>query len=402
MTTVAESVARPPTSLGAIAWTRKNFFSTWYNSLLTFLAVAFLVFVLRGVLTWVFVTADWRAVTSNLKLLTVGQYTADQVWRVGLGVLMVSFLFGLSWGVWGGVIRTFALALGGGLGALALLPVGTDPLALDLRLWLLANVPLMGVGFLMGRAGLISRRRLLLAWLLSFGLSLLLLRGLQGMDPLPPVRTDLWGGLLLTFLLALVGIVASFPLGVLLALGRRSSLPVVSIFSTLFIELVRGVPLVSILFMASLIFPLFLPEGIRIDRVVRALLGITLFSAAYMAENVRGGLQAIPQGQIEAANALGLSGPLVTLLIVLPQALRAVIPAIVGQFISLFKDTTLVVIVGLNEILGMGKSILQGNVEFLGRQVEVYLFIAVVFWIFTYSMSYASRRLEKALGVGER
>ncbi len=195
---------------------------------------------------------------------------------------------------------------------------------------------------------------------------------------------------------------ASFPLGVLLALGRRSNLPVLKGLCVLFIELVRGVPVVSLLFMAQVIVPLFLPEDLRLDRVMRALFAITLFSAAYMAENVRGGLQSVPQGQVEAARALGLGGPHTMLFIVLPQALRAIIPAIVGQFISLFKDTSLVVTVGLLDVLGIGKSIVLGNVEWVGSQSEVYIFIALLFWVFTYSMSYASRKLETALGVGER
>ena len=175
---------------------------------------------------------------------------------------------------------------------------------------------------------------------------------------------------MLTFLLALVGIVASFPLGVLLALGRRSDLPVLKGLCVLFIELVRGVPLVSLLFMTQVIVPLFLPEDLRVDRVLRALFAITLFSSAYMAENVRGGLQSVPQGQVEAARALGLGGAHTMLFIVLPQALRAVIPAIVGQFISLFKDTSLVVTVGLLDVLGIGKSIVLGNVEWVGSQRE--------------------------------
>jgi general L-amino acid transport system permease protein len=189
---------------------------------------------------------------------------------------------------------------------------------------------------------------------------------------------------------------------VLLALGRQSSLPVVKVFCTLFIELVRGVPLVTILFMFSLILPLFLPENVRIDRVLRAMLAMTFFAAAYMAENVRGGLQSIPKGQIEAAKAVGLSGFHTMLLIVLPQALRAVIPAIVGQFIALFMDTTLAIIVGLVELLAVGKAVLNSNVQWLLLDKEVYVFIAVVFWVFTFSMSYASRRLERSLGVGER
>ena len=208
--------------------------------------------------------------------------------------------------------------------------------------------------------------------------------------------------MLLTFLLALMGIVASFPLGILLALGRRSNLPVVKVFSVLFIEIVRGVPLVTLLFMTQVVMPLFLPEGTSVDRMLRALLAITLFSSAYMAENVRGGLQSVAVGQVEAGKALGLGGFYIMLLVVLPQALRAVIPAIVGQFISLFKDTSLVVTVGLLDVLGIGKSILLGNVEWIGSQAEVYIFIGFVYWLFTYSMSYASRRVEENLGVGRR
>ncbi|MCP4515002.1 MAG: amino acid ABC transporter permease, partial [Delftia sp.] len=181
--------------------------------------------------------------------------------------------------------------------------------------------------------------------------------------------------LLLTFLLALIGIVASFPIGLLLALGRRSSLPVVKAFCALFIAMVRGVPLVTILFLSSIILRLFLPEGVRIDRVLRAMIGMTLFAAAYMAENVRGGLQAIPRGQIDAARAVGLSNFQTMSFIVLPQALRLVIPAIVGQFIALFMDTTLAVIVNLLELLGMGRSVLESKVEWKLLNMEMFLFV---------------------------
>jgi len=215
------------------------------------------------------------------------------------------------------------------------------------------------------------------------------------------VSTNEWGGLLLTFVLAIVGIALSFPFGVLLALGRRSDLPAIRLLSTAYIEIVRGVPLVTILFMASIMLPLFLPGEIRIDRVLRALGGITLFSAAYVAENVRGGLQAIPQGQIEASNAIGLNVLQRNLHIVLPQALRAVIPANVGLFISLLKDTTLVAIVGLLELLGIGRAVLA-QPQWFGAQMEVYVFIAIVFFILCYTMSQASYRLEAQLGVGKR
>jgi len=238
-------------------------------------------------------------------------------------------------------------------------------------------------------------------WLLYFPFVLLIVRGFGSIPAVPRVETSLWGGLLLTFLLAVVGILFSSPIGVLLALGRRSRLPAIRVFATLYIELIRGVPLVTVLYMASIMLPLFLPEQIRVDRVVRAMVGFVLFIAAYVAEDVRGGLQAVPRGQYEAAEALGLPGPLVMGLIVLPQALRAVIPSLVGQFISLFKDTSLVAIIGLFDLLNIGQSVLA-NPDFLGLHREVYVFAAAIYWVFSYTMSYAARRLEKALGVGER
>jgi general L-amino acid transport system permease protein len=188
---------------------------------------------------------------------------------------------------------------------------------------------------------------------------------------------------------------------VILALGRRSELPALRWLSTGYIELIRGVPLVTILFMADIILPLFLPGEWRLDRIARAMGGITLFSAAYVAENVRGGLQAIPSGQIEAARALGLSGLQTNTQIVLPQALRSVIPANVGLFISLLKDTSLVSIIGLTELVGIGNAVLAQSESF-GASMEVYAFVAVVFFILCYAMSQASYRLERALGVGSR
>jgi general L-amino acid transport system permease protein len=237
-----------------------------------------------------------------------------------------------------------------------------------------------------------------IGWLLSIPLTFVLVSGL---GPLPEVRSTVWGGLLLTLLLAAVGIVLSFPLGVLLALGRRSGLPAVRLLSTAYIEIIRGVPLVTILFMADIMLPLLLPGELRIDRVARAMGGITLFSAAYVAENVRGGLQAIPDGQYEAAHALGLGSLPTNLFVVLPQALRSVIPANVGLFISLLKDTTLVTIVGLLELLGIGRAILA-QPESLGAHLEVYVFVAVVFFVLCYAMSQASYRLERAMGLGSR
>ena len=213
---------------------------------------------------------------------------------------------------------------------------------------------------------------------------------------LPEVGKTLWNGVLLTLMMAIAGIGLSFPLGVLLALGRRSELPVIKIVSTLYIEIVRGLPLIGILFSVQVLLPLILPNYLEIDSVTRAIAGLTLFSAAYLAENVRGGLQALPAGQTEAAKALGLPWIYTLILIVLPQALRAVIPAIVGQFIGLFKDTSLLSLVGLFELTGMARSVLS-QPDYIGRYAEVYAFIAIVYWVFCTLMAWGSSKIEARL-----
>ncbi|MCC6799726.1 MAG: amino acid ABC transporter permease [Anaerolineae bacterium] len=238
------------------------------------------------------------------------------------------------------------------------------------------------------------RRAAIVGWALAGPVILVILYGVKGSHTLPMVPTSVWGGLLLTILLTLVGITASFPLGVALALGRRSSLPVIKWTCTLFIEVIRGVPLITILFMAKLIVPFFWSELSDLDLTVRMMIGLTLFSAAYLAENVRGGLQIVPHGQLEAARALGMNPLLTTTLIVLPQALRAVIPAIVGQFISLFKDTSLVAVVGLFELVGIVDTIVSGQPIYRPYQREAYIFIAIVYFVISYAMSDVSRRLE--------
>ncbi len=401
MTTNPDTILPPQTDAGAIGWVKTNLMNSWYNALFTVVMLVVGILFLQMAIGWAVFSADWSAVTSNLKLFAVGQYPQEELWRVGVVLFMLSSLLGVTWGVWGGVARTFALVAIGGAVAMVILPLSMDDLSIEGRLWIGANAGFIAAGYYLVQTigGAITPKRVIWAWLSSFFIAMVLIRGFQGLPLLPLVGTNQWGGLLLTFNLALVGIVACFPLGVLLALGRRSNLPVISLFSIMFIELVRGVPLITLLFMTQVILPLLLPESIQVDRVLRAFLAITLFSAAYMAENVRGGLQAVSNSQVEAAKALGLSGRHTMVFIVLPQALKAVIPAIVGQFIALFKDTTLVVVVGLLDIVGIGKSIVLGNVEWVSTQREVYLFIAATFWVFTYSMSYASRKLENALGV---
>jgi general L-amino acid transport system permease protein len=223
-----------------------------------------------------------------------------------------------------------------------------------------------------------------------------------GIFGLPRVGTELWGGLLVTLVVASVGIVASFPLGILLALGRRSDLPVVRWASVGYIEFVRGVPLVTVLFMSSVMLPLFLPPDVTIDKLLRALVGVALFSAAYLAEVVRGGLQAIPRGQYEAADALGLGYWQKMGLIVLPQALRLVIPGLVNSMISLFKDTSLVLIIGLFDLLGIVEQSVQADAKWASPQTAAtgYFFAGAIFWLFCFSMSRYSAHLEDRLATG--
>jgi len=393
---------QPPRPPGPLEWVRQNLFNSWFNGILTLVLLALIGWALYGFLSWAILIADWRPVVNYPILYMVGQYPLDQLWRLGLGVLFTSLILGASWRVWGGVMRTMAFTYALFLLAIAFWPSSGGNLTLFMRGALVANLAVVGLGYLVGGFAFVNAGVVLIAWLLDLVITYILIHGVAAIPWLPDIPTGQWGGLLVTLLLAVGGIVISFPIGVALALGRRSSLPVVRFFSTAFIEVVRGVPLIGILFLSSLILPLFLPPNVRIDRLLRALIGMTLFSAAYMAENVRGGLAAVPSGQVEAAKALGLSSFKITTLIVLPQALRAVIPPMVGQFISLFKDTTLASGVAVLELLSVGRSILQSTPEFIGMQMEVFLFIAVVFWIFSYLMSYASLRLEAALGVGKR
>lgn len=211
---------------------------------------------------------------------------------------------------------------------------------------------------------------------------------------LPLVETHFWGGLFLTLVVAGTGMATALPIGILLALGRRSTLPVIKILSVAFIEFVRGVPLVSVLFMASVMFPLFLPENVTFDKLLRALVGIAFFYAAYMAEVIRGGLQAIPKGQFEAAMALGWTYWKMMSLIIIPQTLRLVIPGLANNFLSLLKDTTLVAVIGLLDLLGVAKASMADS-EWLGFTKEAYIFAALVFWVFCFAISRYSVYLEK-------
>lgn len=288
--------------------------------------------------------ADWRVVYENLRYFLLGRLPVGETWRAWLLLLLGAGLF---------------LLVLGRLGAIALGPIR----------------PLSG--------------------------PLLLALSLAALLVLLPVPVNVLSGLLLSLVLSLAAMVLAFPLGLLLALARQSRIPLLRVLALVYIETVRGVPLISVLFLAFVTLPLFLPEGFRPSQFARALAGFVLFTTAYLAENVRGGLQAIPRGQVEAALSLGLSPTQTTLYVVLPQALRSVIPAIVGQFISLFKDTSLVAVIGMLDLLGMAQAILA-NPKYLHLEREVYAFVALLYLFCSGLFSYLGRVVERALGLGVR
>jgi len=355
----AEQVVRPPvTRLGAIGWARANLFNSWFNSILTLVTLWVLLEVVPPLVRWALIDsawlgdsqqcravdgACWSIIPANLRFIVFGFYPRAEQWRplVAMVLLVGLLLYSRNRGHWG---RGLAWTWGIGL-------------------------VVMGV----------------------------LMRG--GVPGLPGVETSQWSGLPLTLLLSVFGMVAAYPLGVMLALGRRSRLPAVKSLSVVYIEMIRGVPLISLLFMSSVMFPLFLPEGVTVNKILRALVAIILFTAAYIAEVVRGGLQAIPNGQYEAADSLGLTYAQQMRLVILPQALKIVIPPTVGILISAFKDTSLVVIIALYDLLNTTKSTLS-NPQWMGFSTEAYIFLALLYFVCCYTMSNYSRRLERELHTG--
>jgi general L-amino acid transport system permease protein len=356
--------AEAPSSLRAVVadWARKNLFNSIPNTILTLL-LAWLLWetvipaTQWGVLNAVWLADDpavcraaqdgacWALIANKYRFILFGLFPYDEQWRPLLAIIL------------------FLVAL-----VVSCVPVFWRP-------WL---------------AGL---------WLFVFvAAALLMWGGILGMSF---VENGRWGGLPLTLILSVVGIVCSFPLAILLALGRRSELPAVRALCVGFIEFVRGVPLISVLFMASVMFPLFLPEGVTIDKLLRAQVGIILFTAAYLAEAVRGGLQAVARGQFEAADALGLSYWKKTGLVILPQALKTSIPALVNQFISMFKDTSLVIIIGLFDLLSTAKAALS-DPPWRPFYVEAYLFAALIYWAFCFFMSRYSQYIERRLETRHR
>jgi general L-amino acid transport system permease protein len=345
-----------------LGWLRRNLFNTPFNSVLSVLLIGLIVMTVGPLLQWAVFNATWWANSKaectaggacwamfrvRWKQYLYGLYPESEQWRVNLAALI------LVAGMVPLFITRFGPKVWWAIGLIVIYPV--------------------------------------VAYYLFYG----------GIFGLPVVETALWGGLFLTLVIALTGIVASLPLGILLALGRRSNLPIIKALCVAFIELVRGVPLITVLFMASVMLPLFLPVGVNFDKLLRALIGVALFSAAYMAEVIRGGLQAIPKGQYEAAAALGLGYWQTTGLIILPQALKLVIPGIVNTFIGLFKDTSLVLIIGLYDLAGISQVVIK-DPAWLGLAAETYLIAGAGFWIFCFAMSRYSMYIERKLDTGHK
>ncbi|MFO7707704.1 MAG: amino acid ABC transporter permease [Desulfobacterales bacterium] len=351
-------VKPPAATVGVLGWVRANLFSTRLNTLLTLLFLLGLWAIGVPFLRWVFVDsvwfvdagvcresagACWSVITKNLRFILFGFFPYELQWRP-LSAMLI--LFGLLFTsqyrrYWG---RLLACGWVAGLAAMGVLMAG-------------------------------------------------------GLFGLQRVESTQWGGLPLTLILAVFALTAAYPLGVALALGRQSRMPAIKLLSVVYIEAIRGVPLISLLFMGSIILPLFLPEGVNLDKIVRAMVAMTLFTAAYIAEVVRGGLQAMPRGQYEAAQSIGLSYYLTMRLIILPQALKIVIPPSVSILISAFKDTSLVVIIALFDLLKTSQTVLS-NPEWMGFSREVYLFVSLLYFLGCFSMANYSRKLEKELSAG--
>ncbi len=401
----------PRTETGVMGWAYANLFNSRFNAALTIAVGAVAALVLWFGLKWVIADADWSVISTIGGRFIIGNYNTDHscpgndcFWRPQVSLLMVTALLGMGWRIAGGsTARRLALAITTVVTLFAFLPYGLDRMGWDVRLLLLANAPALALGWALARYTPLGSGRWLVGLIVAaFLVTLVLLRGVSWIPGLQPVAVSQWGGLTLNLILASAGIGISLPIGIALALGRRSRLPVVKLLCVVFIEVFRGVPLITLLFMSQVLVPLAFPDDFPLDNLLRAGVVITLFSAAYMAENIRGGLQSLHPGQVEAARALGLPGWQTTLLISLPQAIRNVIPAIVGQFIGLFKDTSLVYIISMLDIVAIGRTFIQGNTEYLAHAKELFIFLALAFWVFTYTMSYVSGKVEEHLGVGLR
>ncbi|MBF0233252.1 MAG: amino acid ABC transporter permease [Desulfamplus sp.] len=358
--TFKTNVLKPPvTETGVIGWLKSNLFNTPLNTVLTILILLAFYQLIPPVIKWAFIDsvwfgpssgcqpgegACWAYIPANIRFVIFGLFPAEEQWRGLLAMLIM---------------------------------VGTVVYSGNRDRWKLS---------------------LAYVWIGSIIVVAILLLG--GIFGLAPVESTQWGGLLLTLMLSVVGMTAAYPLGVVLALARRSQMPTIRTIAVVYIEMIRGVPLISMLFMSAVMFPLFLPEGVTINKIFRAQVAIIMFTAAYIAEVVRGGLQAMPKGQYEAAESMGLNYFQMMRLVILPQALKIVIPPTVGILVSAFKDTSLVAIISLYDLLKTCQSTLS-DPRWMAFSTEAFIFIAMIYFVFCYAMSSYSRRLEQELSAGQ-
>ncbi|MBB4005939.1 amino acid ABC transporter permease [Allorhizobium taibaishanense] len=364
----------PAGQIGPTAWIRKNLLATPKDVVLTILAIALLAYILPGIIDWLFIHAVWTG-TSRVACLTVSQGgalpdgTVGACWAV-VGAKFQQFIFGRypSEEIWRPITVMVVFAL-----LLVPMLMPKAPFKVTNAILLFIVLPVVSFFLLIG----------------GFGLE--------------HVETARWGGLMITLILSFFGIAVSLPVGIILALGRRSTMPVIKMLCVVFIEVIRGIPLITVLFMASVMLPLFLPDGWTFDKLLRALVGVSIFSSAYMAEVIRGGLQAIPKGQFEGADSLGLSYWQKIWLIILPQAIKLVIPGIVNTFIGLFKDTSLVSIIGMFDLLGIVVlNLSDSNWATPVTAVTGLVFAGFVYWLFCFSMSRYSHFMERHLDTGHK
>ncbi|KQS88368.1 MULTISPECIES: amino acid ABC transporter permease [unclassified Rhizobium] len=368
-----EAAPRDDTTM--IGWMRKNLFSSISNSIMTIIAIVAILWYLPGLIDWLFVSAQWTGTDRTFCSTVVQGGMHPEGWS------------GACWAYVGDRFAQFM--------------IGSYPRG---EAWRPILVALLFVALLIPMLMPSAPRKGLNALLLLVALPIIgyvLLLG--GMFGLPHVETSLWGGLMVTLIISFIGITVSLPFGILLALGRRSKMPIIKTFCVVFIELIRGVPLITVLFMASVLLPLFMEPGDSIDKFLRALVGVSIFSSAYMAEVIRGGLQAIPKGQGEGADSLGLNYFQKTGLIILPQAIKLVIPGIVNTFIGMFKDTSLVSIISMFDLLGVVKnSFSDPNWLTPVTPMSGLVFAGFTFWLFCFGMSRYSGFIERKLDKGHK
>jgi len=427
-------MAPPATETGVIGWVMKNLLSSWLSVVLTVFGAYIIYLIVPIVVEFAIVSAIWvgkdgldcRSIADGGRVpdgqaigacwpyvdayfsqFIYGRYPLEERWRVDTAMFVgvVSLIPLLMPSI--PYKRENAIFLLGIYPFLVTILLTGGNIGIGSGAWgFLAILMVLGTGFVVFQAKTTQSIQISagLKVVAAIGVAIAIVYLALGFDyGMLDVETPLWGGLLVTLVVAITGIVASFPIGIILALGRRSEMPVARLVSVIFIEFWRGVPLITVLFMSSVMLPLFLPEGVQFDKLLRVLIGVTLFSAAYMAETIRGGLQAISRGQYEGAMALGLSFWQMMGLIVLPQALKLVIPGIVNAFIGLFKDTTLVLIVGLFDLLGQVQASFTDPVWSSPATSHTgYLFAAMVFWIFCFGMSRYSIFMENLLHRGHK